>query len=107
MQQAEALSLEQVRAFLEGSENVEFAAASRAAKYALFEAVLRRHHYAELGRPEKGLVRRFLQKLSGLSRAQTTRLISQFRRQRTVRPTAYRRRRFPHSLWGGDEVVDS
>ncbi len=105
MQQAEALSLEQVRAFLEGSENVEFAAASRAARYALFEAVLRRHHYAELGRPEKGLVRRFLQKLSGLSRAQTTRLISQFRRQRTVRPTAYRRRRFPTRYTPADIVL--
>ena len=34
----------------------------RAAKHALFEAVLRRHHYAELGRPEKGLVRRFNQR---------------------------------------------
>ena len=105
MQQAEALSLEQVRAFLEGSENVEFAAASRAAKYALFEAVLRRHHYAELGRPEKGLVRRFLQKLSGLSRAQTTRLISQFLCQRTVRPTAYRRRRFPTRYTPADIVL--
>ena len=95
MQQAEAMSLEQIQAFLDGSESVEFQAESRAARHPLFEAVLRQHHYAELGRPEKGLVRRFLHKLSGLSRAQTTRLIGQFLRGRTVRPSVYRRRRFP------------
>ena len=105
MQQAEALSLEQIRAFLEGSEQVAFEASSRAAKYALMEALLRRHHYAELGRPDKGLVRRFLQQLSGLSRVQTTRLIGQFLRQRTVCPTAYRRRRFPTRYTPADIVL--
>ena len=60
MEQAEALSLKQIRAFFEGSEHVEFEAASRAAKYALLEAVLCRHHYSELGRPEKRLVQRFV-----------------------------------------------
>ncbi len=69
------------------------------------EALLRRHHYAELGRPDRGLVRRFLQQLSGLSRAQTTRLIGQFLRQRTVCPTAYRRRRFPTRYTPADIVL--
>ncbi len=95
MQQAEELGFEQMEAFLEGTENVVFRAESRAERYRLFEAVLRRHHYVQLGRVQKGLLRRFLQKLSGLSRAQTTRLSGQFLRERTVRPTVYRRRRFP------------
>ncbi len=49
-------------------------------------------------------MRRFLQKLSGLSRAQTTRLSGQFLGERTVRPTVYRRRRFP-TLYRRADIV--
>ena len=45
IQQAEALRLEQIQAFLAGSGQVEFEAASRAVKNSLFDAVLRRHDY--------------------------------------------------------------
>jgi len=95
VQQAESLNLEQIQAFLDGCQAISFQLDSRAAKYALVDAVLRRHHYAGQGRGVKGLLRRFLLKLSGLSRAQLTRLIGQFLRERTVQPSAYRRRRFP------------
>ncbi len=105
MQQVERLSLEQIEAFLAGSESIAFRAESRAARYRLFEAVLCKHHYAEQYRAAKGLLRRFLQKLSGLSRAQTTRLIGQFLRERTVRPTVYRRRRFPTLYTRADSVL--
>ncbi len=69
MQQAESLSLEQLEAFPAGTEKVAFRAEGRSARWQLFEAVLSRHHYARLGRGQKGLLQRFLQKLSGLSRA--------------------------------------
>ena len=73
MRQVELLSLEQIEEFLEGAQGIEFRAEGRAEKYALFEALLERHRYSRLGRAEKGLLRRFLGKVSGLSRAQTTR----------------------------------
>lgn len=95
VQQAETLNLEQIEAFLDGCGAVEFAAGNRAETYALVEAVLKRHHYADQTRAVKGLLRRFLAKLSGLSRAQLTRLVGQFLSRRCVRPTLYRRRRFP------------
>ena len=95
MQQAESLSLDEIESFLDGCGSVEFQAGSRADKYALVEGVLKRHHYADQKRSVKGLLRRFLSKLTGLSRAQLTRLIGQFLREKCVRPTAYRRRRFP------------
>ncbi len=44
MQQVERLSLEQIEAFLAGSESIAFRAESRAARYRLFEAVLCKHH---------------------------------------------------------------
>ncbi len=105
MQPAESLSLAQIEAFLQGCESIEFQAASRSAKYRLFEAVLRQHHYAQCARRTKGLLRHFLQKLRGLSRAQTTRLIGQFLRTRTVRPPVYRRRRFPTRYTRADCIL--
>ncbi len=73
-------TLAQVRAFLEGSEPVEFAGAGREGIYALVRRTLVRLDYHRLGKPDKGLVRRYLAKVTGLSRAQLTRLIGRHRR---------------------------
>lgn len=72
-------TLEQVRAFLEGSQPIDFAAPTREAAYGWIGGELRRLGYARLGKADKGLVRRYLQKVTGLSSAQMTRLIQQFR----------------------------
>lgn len=105
VQQAESLSLEQIKCFLDGCQSVAFEAGTRTNKYALVEGVLKRHHYADQKRSVKGLLRRFLSKLTGLSRAQLTRLIGQFLRARCVRPTAYRRRRFPTKYSRADIIL--
>lgn len=94
MQEIENPSLEQVRAFLETSQDVRFHAEGRADIYAWVDRTLKQQNYAKASREAKGLMRRYLIKMTGLSRAQVTRLISQFIRTRAVRPTVYRRRRF-------------
>ena len=73
-------TLEQVRAFVEGSEAVDFAGGDRAGVCALVRRTLVRLRYHRLGKADKGLVRRYLAKVTGLSRAQLTRLIGQHRR---------------------------
>ena len=73
-------TLEQVRAFVECSEPVDFAGAGREGIYALVRRTLVRLDYHRLGKPDKGLVRRYLAKVTGLSRAQLTRLIGRHRR---------------------------
>ncbi|MDF1555299.1 MAG: hypothetical protein P1P84_19670 [Deferrisomatales bacterium] len=72
-------TLEQVRAFLTGAESLGFGAPTRDAAYAWLTAELCRFAYTRLGKADKGLVRRYLEKVTGLSRAQVTRLIQQFR----------------------------
>lgn len=72
-------TLEQIRAFLEGSQPLGFDAPTREVAYEWITSELRRLHYTRLGKAEKGLVRRYLEKVSGISRAQMTRLIRQFR----------------------------
>ena len=72
-------SLEEVRAFVEGSEAVDFAVSDRAGIYRLVRRTLVRLEYHRLGKADKGLVERYLGKVTGLSRAQLTRLIAQYR----------------------------
>lgn len=73
-------TLDQVRAFVEGSEAVDFAGGEREGVYTLVRRTLVKLDYHRLGKPGKGLVRRYLAKVTGLSRAQLTRLIGQHRR---------------------------
>ena len=72
-------SLEQVRAFVEGSEAVDFAGGDRDGVYTLVHRTLVKLDYHRLGKPDRGLVKRYLGKVTGLSRAQLTRLIGQHR----------------------------
>jgi hypothetical protein len=95
MDDSEATSLEQVRAFLRGTGEVRFAGENRTEVYAWTERTLVRFEYAGLGKGEKGLVRLYLARMTGLSRAQVTRLIAGYIASGQVKPAAYRRRKFP------------
>jgi hypothetical protein len=95
MDDSEATSLEQIRAFLAGAGEVRFAGQGRREIYDWTERTLVRFAYAELGKPEKGLVRRYIARLTGLSRAQVTRLITSYTASGRVKAALYQRRKFP------------
>jgi IS30 family transposase len=94
MEAAERLSLEQIRAFLDASDGVGFEAKNRKELYAWVNGTLREQGYDRLGRRSRGLVRRYVAKMTGLSRAQVTRLIGQYLDGEQVRARDYRRHRF-------------
>lgn len=94
MDDSEATSLEQIRAFLAGSGGVRFDGQRRDEVYAWTERTLVRHLYAELSRKEKGLVRRYVARMTGLSRAQVTRLIAGYADTGRVKAAPYQRRKF-------------
>ena len=94
VEQPEKLSLEQIRAFLAGAGPVEFVGEDRKQRYGWVDQTLRQHDYSRLGRAEKGLLRSYLAKMTGLSRAQTARLIGQYRAQGAVPAPVYQRRKF-------------
>ena len=73
-------TLEEVRDFLAGSEPVDFHFTDRRGAYDFVTRALRRLNYGELSKADKGVVRRFVAKVTGWSRAQTTRLIGQYRK---------------------------
>ena len=88
------MSLEQIRAFLEASEPVQFAGQSREEVYRWVERTLRAQDYGRLNRLGRGLVRRYVAKMTGLSRAQMTRLIGSYLDKGEVKPRSYQRHRF-------------
>ena len=94
MDDSQATSLEQIRAFLAGSGEVRFAGQRRQEVYQWVEQTLVRQQYASLKRPDKGVVRRYLARMTGLSRAQITRLITAYTSTGRVRAAVYQRTRF-------------
>jgi transposase InsO family protein len=94
VQTEQALSLEQIRAFLNASDEVGFKGKDRDEVYAFVDQTLRQQRYEKLKRSGRGLVRRYVAKMTGLSRAQTTRLLGMYIKGEPVKATPYRRHRF-------------
>jgi transposase InsO family protein len=79
MNEAQVRTLEQVRQVLEGTQSLEFRQAEDdQGRYAWIESVLRRFDYRQLPRAHRGPVLSYVQRLSGYSRAQVTRLVSRW-----------------------------
>ena len=79
MNEAQVRTLEQVRQVVAGTQALEFRRAEDdEGRYGWIEQVLRRFEYRRLGRADKGAVLAYLQRLSGYSRAQLTRLVSRW-----------------------------
>lgn len=95
MQNAEVLTQEQIREFLKGSQSIEFSGQNRAELYQFVQRVLVAQQYAVRGKRQRGAVRAYLSKVTGLSLPQMTRLIRKYREAGVVEAADYRRRRFP------------
>src|SRR5712692_9514499 len=78
------LSLAEMKELIEGSRAVRFDAHEQRDVYDLVERVLRAQRYTLLSKGQRGIVRRYLVKVTGLSRAQITRLIGQWMSERKI-----------------------
>lgn len=77
MDETRLQTISQLSAFLEGTLEVQFSVPETHDKrYAHIASVAQRFGYARLKRPDKGVVLRYLQRTSGYSRAQLTRLLA-------------------------------
>ena len=86
-------TIDQLSAFLEGTQRVAFEVASdKDSRYQWIQRTLVRFRYKSLRKPDKGVLIQYLVKVSGYSRQQITRLVKQYRdtgrlvrRQRTIK----------------------
>jgi hypothetical protein len=103
MKEVRPMSLAEIRAFLEASEEIRFEGWNRKEIYCWVGQMLIRQQYETQGKAEKGLLRSYLGKMTGLSRAQVTRLIARYVAQGSIKEKEYRRRRFP-SLYRREDI---
>jgi transposase InsO family protein len=79
MNESQVRTLEQVRQVLQGTEALQFERPEDdAGRYAWIDLVLKRFGYRQLPRADRGAVLAYVQRLSGFSRAQVTRLVSRW-----------------------------
>jgi transposase InsO family protein len=95
-------TIEQVEAFLCAAQAVEFAFETPAACYAWVAGTLARFGYLRLGKRAKGVLRRYVQAVTGAARASVNRWIKQFRKTGQVRRRAVQRHRFARVYTAAD-----
>ncbi len=99
---AEKLSLVEIEAFLAASESVRFVGCGRTEIYGWVERLLCYHEYPLQKRRAKGLLRAYIERMSGLSRAQSTRLIGGYVKAGRIAPKASLRPRFQRHYTAAD-----
>jgi len=92
--EAEKLSLQEIEQFLLAAKGVRFEASQREEIYGWVERLLCHHEYPLQGRRAKGLLRAYVERMSGLSRAQSTRLIGGYVKAGRIVPKPSLRPRF-------------
>jgi len=76
-------TIEQVEVFLGASARIEFSGTGNdSERYGHISRVLKRFDYPRRGKRERGVLLRYLQHTSGYSRAQVTRLVTRWQRNR-------------------------
>ena len=98
------MTLEQMRGLVTSSRTIRFVVEGRDDFYKLVGQVLKNQRYGGLDREQRGIVRQFLAKVTGRSRAQITRLIGQWLLSRSIGAKLPRRRRFPRRYTAEDAV---
>jgi len=105
---AEKLSLVEIEAFLAASESVRFVGCGRTEIYGWVERLLCYHEYPLQKRRSKGLLRAYVEHMTGLSRAQSTRLIGDYVKAGRIAPKPSLRPRFQrHYTVAGVELLAS
>lgn len=95
MENLERLTLAEMEDFVKRNPHVNCAVVEQQARYEFTERVLKAQQYRRLSKGQKGVVRRFLAKVTGISRAQLTRLIQRWVETRRIVKKPARRPRFP------------
>ena len=95
MDDKEIRTLEQVKQFVDSSQGIEFNGLNLKEKYHWTEEVLRKFKYQWLKRSGKGILCRYIEKVTGYSRSQVARLVGRYQETGKLRVTEYIRHHFP------------
>ena len=102
MQDSEKLTGQQISEFLKGSEEINFSGQSRAEVYGWVQRVLVAQEFGSQNKKRRGAIRAYIEKVTGRSRPQVTRLIRQYQATGTVTLRPSLQRRFPRKYTDQD-----
>jgi len=105
MNDSQLLTIQEVKDFLEKADKISYSRGSKVSKgesYKWIENVLKRFTYERLKKEEKGVIYRYVKKITGYSKAQLYRLILQYSVNRRIEITEYARNTFPSSYSEAD-----
>ena len=90
-----ALTLAEIKEFVKSSRTIKFKSKSKEERNEWIENILRQHKYSKCLKPDKTIIRRYIQLITGLSGSQLTRLIADYKKYATLKPKEYQRHQFP------------
>lgn len=96
------VTISQIRKLLLASKGLKLKSASRDDKYRWLEGILKRFNFFSRGRREKGLLRQYMEQMTGISTSQLTRLISQQLLNGGIKTSWGARNKFPTTYTRGD-----
>ena len=105
MENLERLTLAEMKQFVENHRHLGGEVIPAGVAYPLIERVLKRQQYRRLKKGQRGVVLRFLAKVSGRSRAQMTRLVRRWMEHRRVEVKVAQRARFPRRYTAADVAL--
>ncbi len=94
--------IKEVREFLEKSKSVKFEKMDRKEAYEWIERILKKFEYLTLGKRNKTVVKRYMEKMTGYSRAQVTNLVTKFRDTGEIKVIEYERHKFERKYMNKD-----
>lgn len=94
MNDTQIITINDIKTFLLHKGKAQFNYQNKAQAYAWIQDTLVKFEYIKLSKADKGAVRSYLNSMTGYSRAQVTRLITQYLHNGFVQVTQYKRHRF-------------
>jgi transposase InsO family protein len=98
-------TVEEAQRFLDGALEIEFSIDAKADRYRWMQQALVRFRYTALGKKARGVVLRYLERLSGYSRAQIKRLVKQYVACGRIVRQPVAGKRFPGKYTAADVVL--
>jgi transposase InsO family protein len=102
MNDSTLIDINDVKRFLTSSHKVQFEKIHKPEAYQWIEQTLVKFEYIGLNKSHRGIIKQYIAKMTQYSRAQITRLISQYIQTGRVRQTDYQRNRFTRTYSDAD-----
>lgn len=102
MTNSKNLCLSDINDYLAKPPIIEFKSVSRKDRNEWIQKVIMDYKYLKCSRSDKSMLRKYIMRMTGISKSQLTRLINEYRRRGTLKSKKYERHRFERIYTKGD-----